>query len=72
MIATPDVPPETKLVGNCTKLNNKAEQNIQNAKSALESAKSENKKFEIFKAASSEGADEDEEFDSDFGNFEIP
>ena len=26
MIATPDVPPETKLVGNCTKLNNKAEQ----------------------------------------------
>ena len=48
------------------------QENIQNAKSALESAKSENKKFEIFKAASSEGADEDEEFDSDFGNFEIP
>lgn len=48
------------------------QENIQNAKSALESAKSEDKKFDIFKAASQEDTTEDEDFDSDFGNFEIP
>lgn len=48
------------------------QENINNAKSALQSAKDEDKKFEIYKAASSDGIAEDEDFDSDFGNFEIP
>lgn len=49
------------------------QENIQNAQSALESARAGEKKFEIFKASSSEGVvEEDEDFDSDFGNFEIP
>lgn len=51
--------------------NSTPQENIQNARSALEIAKSENKKLEIFKPISSEDTQE-EDFDSDFGNFEIP
>ena len=51
--------------------NSTPQENIQNARSALEIAKSENKKLEIFKPSSSEDTQE-EDFDSDFGNFEIP
>lgn len=51
--------------------NSTPQENIQNARSALENAKSENKKFEIFASSSNEDKQE-EDFDSDFGNFEIP
>ncbi|WP_066387412.1 diguanylate cyclase domain-containing protein [Helicobacter himalayensis] len=46
------------------------EQNLENTKEALGSAKKENKHFEIYKSQASE--DSQEGIDDDFGNFEIP